>query len=159
AELTIGRVREADADKAKIIAEKKEIVTHGLVDLEKGHEIAKRTCFVCHKLYGEGAEVGPDLTGVGRSTLDALLTNVIDPNQIVGKGYENVEIETKDGRTISGRLVEDTDSRIKLISAGPKEDVIAKSDIASKRVSQLSVMPEGLENMPDEDFRNLMAFI
>jgi hypothetical protein len=55
--------------------------------------------------------------------------------------------------------VEDTDSRIKLLSAGPKEEVIAKSDIASRRVSELSVMPEGLENMPDENFRNLINYI
>jgi hypothetical protein len=88
-----------------------------------------------------------------------LLANVIDPNQIVGKGYENVEIETKDGRTVSGRVVEETDARIKLLSAGPKEEVFAKSDIASKRVSELSVMPEGLEQMPDDDFRNLIWFI
>jgi putative membrane-bound dehydrogenase-like protein len=155
----IGRVREASPDKAKVIAEKKAVVTNGPVNLERGHELARQTCLTCHKLYGEGAEVGPDLTGVGRSTLDALLTNVIDPNQIVGAGYENVEIETKDGRTVSGRLVEETDSRIKLMSVGPKEEVVAKSDIASKRVSELSVMPEGLENMPDEDFRNLINFI
>jgi putative membrane-bound dehydrogenase-like protein len=159
ASAVIGRVREADTDKLKIIAEKKQIVTAGPVDIEKGHEIARKTCFVCHKLYGEGADIGPDLTGVGRSSLDALLVNVIDPNQIVGKGYENVEIETKDGRTVSGRLVEDTDTRVKLLSAGPKEDVIAKSEIASRRVSQLSVMPEGLENMPDADFRSLIGFI
>lgn len=155
----IGRVREADADKLKVIAQKKAVVTNGAVNLERGHELAKQTCFTCHKLYGEGAEVGPDLTGVGRSSLDALLNNVIDPNQIVGAGYENVEIETKDGRNVSGRLVEETDSRIKLLAAGPKEEVIAKSDIANKRVSELSVMPEGLENMPDEDFRNLINFI
>src|ERR1051325_2279361 len=155
----IGRVREADADKLKIIAQKKAVVTTGPVNLERGHELAKQTCLTCHKLYGEGADVGPDLTGVGRSTLDALLNNVIDPNQIVGAGYENVEVETKDGRNVSGRLVEDTDTRIKLLSAGPKEEVIAKSDIASKRVSELSVMPEGLENMPDDDFRNLINYI
>jgi putative heme-binding domain-containing protein len=155
----IGRVREADADKAKVIAQKKAIVTNGAANLERGHELAKQVCFTCHKLYGEGAEVGPDLTGVGRSTLDALLTNVIDPNQIVGAGYENVEIETKDGRNVSGRLIEETDSRIKLLSAGPKEEVIAKSEIASKRVSELSVMPEGLENMADDDFRNLINYI
>ena len=45
----------------------------GPPDLQAGHELAKKTCFVCHKLNGEGAEVGPDLTGVGRSTLDAPL--------------------------------------------------------------------------------------
>jgi putative heme-binding domain-containing protein len=114
---------------------------------------------VCHKLYGEGADVGPDLTGVGRSTLDALLANVIDPNQVIGKGYENVEVETKDGRSLSGRMVENTDTRVKLLSAGPKEDIIAKSDVASLRVSTMSVMPEGLEQMPEADFRNLIMFI
>lgn len=156
----IGRIRPADADKQKIIAEKKKIIlSGGPPDLQAGHEIAKKTCFVCHKLYGEGAEVGPDLTGVGRSTLDALLANIIDPNQVVGKGYENVQIETKDGRSLSGRLIEETDSRIKLLSSGSKEDVVAKSDILSRRVSELSVMPEGLEQMPDADFRNLISYI
>jgi len=96
---------------------------------------------------------------VGRSSLDALLANVIDPNQVVGKGYENVMVETKDGRSVSGRLVEDTDSRIKLLSAGPKEDIVAKADIASMKTSELSVMPEGLEQMPDADFRNLILYI
>ena len=156
----IGRIRPADVDKQKIIeAKKKMILNGGPPDLQAGHEIAKKTCFVCHKLYGEGADVGPDLTGVGRSTLDALLANVIDPNQVVGKGYENVQVETKDGRSLSGRLVEETDSRIKLLSSGPKEDAVAKSDILSRRVSELSVMPEGLEQVPDSDFRNLISYI
>jgi putative membrane-bound dehydrogenase-like protein len=155
----IGRYRDPNADKLKIIADKKKIVLTGPVDIEAGHEVARKTCFTCHKLYGEGAEVGPDLTGVGRSTLGALLANVIDPNQIVGKGYENVEIETKDGRTVSGRLVEETDTRLKLIAAGPKEEVIAKSDVAAQRVSELSVMPEGLEQLPDADFRNLIWYL
>jgi putative membrane-bound dehydrogenase-like protein len=155
----IGRVRPADADKLKIIAAKKQMILGGPADLRAGHEIAKKTCFVCHKLYGAGADVGPDLTGVGRSTLDALLANVIDPNQVVGKGYENVEVETRDGRSLSGRMIENTDTRVKLISAGPREDVIARSDIASMRTTQMSVMPEGLEQMPDADFRNLIMYI
>jgi putative heme-binding domain-containing protein len=155
----IGRYREANIDKLKLIEVKKKVVTDGPVDLNAGHEIARKVCFVCHKLNGEGADVGPDLTGVGRSSLDALLANVIDPNQVIGKGYENVEVTTKDGRTLSGRLVEDTDTRVKLLSIGPKEDLIAKSDVASMRVSEMSVMPEGLEQMPDADFRNLIQFI
>jgi putative heme-binding domain-containing protein len=159
--LIFGRVQEADADKAKIIAAKKQMILGAKAqpDLKKGQEIAQRTCFTCHKLHGEGAEIGPDLTGVGRSTLDALLANVIDPNQIIGRGYELVEAELKDGRTVSGRLAEENETRIRLLSAGPKEDILARSDIANLRVSQLSLMPEGLEQMPDEDFRNLIAYI
>ncbi len=156
----IGRIRPANADKQAIIAQKKKMILEsGPGDAEAGHELAKKTCFVCHKLYGEGADVGPDLTGVGRSSLDALLANVIDPNQVVGKGYENVMIETKDGRSVSGRLAENTDTQVKLLSAGPKQEVIAKADIASQRVSELSVMPEGLEQMPESDFRNLILYI
>ena len=155
----IGRVRPADASKVKLIADKKKMIQSAPGDQAAGHELAKKTCLICHKLLGEGAEVGPDLTGVGRSTLDALLANVIDPNQVIGKGYENVEIETKDGRTLSGRMVENTDTRVKLLSAGPKEEVVAKSEIASLKVSENSVMPEGLEQMPDADFRNLILYV
>ncbi len=156
----IGRIRPADADKQKIIEQKRKmILAGGTPNTEVGHELARKTCLVCHKLFGEGADVGPDLTGVGRSSLDALLANVIDPNQVVGKGYENVMIETKDGRSVSGRLVENTASRVKLIGAGPKEEIVAKADIASMRTSELSVMPEGLEQMPDADFRNLILYI
>jgi putative membrane-bound dehydrogenase-like protein len=159
--LIFGRVQDADADKAKIIAAKRKMIlgVKAPPDLKKGHEVAQRTCLTCHKLHGEGADIGPDLTGVGRSTLDALLANVIDPNQIIGRGYELVEAELKDGRTVSGRLAEENDTRIRLLSAGPKEDILARSDIANLRVSQLSLMPEGLEQMPDEDFRNLIAYI
>jgi putative heme-binding domain-containing protein len=155
----IGRFRASDADKLKLIAGKRKVVLSGQPDINAGYEVARRVCFVCHKMHGEGAEVGPDLTGVGRSSLDALLANVIDPNQIIGKGYENVEVETKDGRLLNGRLVEETETRVKLLSAGPKEEVVARSDMAKLRVSEMSVMPEGLEQMPDADFRNLIWYI
>jgi len=156
-----GRVRDASADKLTIIAAKKRMIlsAQGQPDLKAGHEVAKKICFTCHKLHGEGADIGPDLTGVGRSSLDALLANIIDPNQIIGAGYEMVEITTKDDRSLSGRMVENTDTRVRLLSAGPKEDVVAKSDIARLRVSELSVMAEGLEQMPDADFRNLIAYL
>ena len=154
-----GKVQASSAEKLKLIAEKRKVVATGLVDLAKGHEVAKKSCFICHKLHGEGADIGPDLTGVGRSSLDALLHNVIHPNEIIGAGYENVEIETKDERTLSGRMVENTDSIVKLVMAGPAEVVVAKSDIKSQRVTENSAMPEGLEQLPDDDFRNLIWFI
>src|SRR5207302_3767296 len=95
----LGRYRATGEDKLKLIAEKRKAVLNGEPDLKAGYEVAKRTCFVCHKLYGEGADVGPDLTGVGRSTLDALLHNIVDPNEVIGNGFENTEVELKDGRT------------------------------------------------------------
>ena len=159
AQALFGRVNASSAEKLKLIAEKRRVVASGAVDLAAGHEVAKKTCFVCHKLYGEGADIGPDLTGVGRSSLDALLHNVIHPNEIIGQGYENVEVETKDDRQLNGRMVENTDRVVRLVMAGPSEVVVSKADIKTLRITENSVMPEGLEQMPDADFRNLIWYI
>ncbi len=159
AEQIFGKFRATGADRLKLIAEKKKMVSEGAVDVAAGYEVAKKTCLVCHKMHGEGAEIGPDLTGVGRSSLDALLHNVINPNEIIGQGYENVEVETKDEQTFSGRLVENTENRVKLVMAGPSEMVLDKSNVKAVRVTENSAMPEGLEQMPDADFRNLIWYI
>lgn len=157
---TIGRYRESDPDKQKTIAAKKLVMLNGPVDYEAGHALMQKTCLVCHTFYGEGAHVGPDLTGVGRSSVDALLNNVIDPNQIIGAGYENTIVETKDGRSLSGRLVEETPDQVKLLSAGDKEDVVAKADVKSLRTEKISVMPEGLvDTLSDQDLRNLLWYV
>jgi putative heme-binding domain-containing protein len=165
ADRLLGKYRKPGADKLKLIEEKKRVVLSGTADVNNGHEVAKRTCYVCHKLHGEGTDIGPDLTGVGRSTLDALLHNVIDPNEVIGNGYEATEVELKDGTTYVGRVVEETDTRIKLVNAGPVEYVAAKSDIAVANgkpkiaKKEMSLMPEGLEQLPDKDLRDLIMFI
>lgn len=159
AKAAIGRFRESSADKTTLLATKRQSVLSAEPDLAAGHEVARKTCLVCHKLHGEGENVGPDLTGVGRSSLDALLWNVIDPNQVIGAGYEQVEVETRDDRVVAGRLMENTDTRVRLLLQGGKEEVIAKSDVKSQRTLESSVMPEGLEQMPEADFRNLVWYI
>jgi putative membrane-bound dehydrogenase-like protein len=165
ADKLLGKYRASGADKVKLIAEKRAVVLNGTADLKNGLAVAQRTCFVCHKMYGEGTDIGPDLTGVGRSTLDALLHNVIDPNEVIGNGFETTEVETKDGTTYTGRVVEESDTRLKLVNAGPVEYVIAKSDIAVANgkpkitKKEMSLMPEGLEQMPDKDLRDLLMFI
>ena len=155
----IGRFREPNADLAKLIYDKTQVVLDGHPDIEAGRKIAEQACLVCHKLYGKGAEVGPDLTGVGRSDLAALLANIINPNQIIGNGYENVEVETKDDRIVSGRLLEENDNYVKIVSAGPIETTVARTDIQTLTKSDTSVMPEGLEQLPDVDFRNMIWFL
>src|SRR5205807_1455463 len=63
-------------------------------------------------------------------------------------------------RSLAGRLVEDAADHVKLLSTGDKEDVIARSEIASMRTEKISTMPEGLvDAMSDADLRNLLWYI
>ena len=121
--------------------------------------ITATSCLTCHKLHGKGLDVGPDLTGVGRADMDALLSNVLAPNQIIGHGYELVEVDTKDGRTVTGRMTENSDVQVKLVQTAGIENVVAKEDVKALRVTDKSVMPEGFEHLPDADFRNMIWYL
>lgn len=155
----IGRYRESSADKAGLVAAKRRVALTGEPDLAAGRRLAQEHCLVCHQLFGEGQTVGPDLTGVGRSSLEALLWNIIDPNQVIGAGYEQVEIETRDDRVLAGRLVEQTDTRVRLLQQGGKEEVVGRENILHLRTLESSVMPEGLEQLPEAAFRDLVWYI
>ena len=47
-------------------------------------EVFKKLCAQCHKIYGEGQDVGPDITLNGRGSFEQLLSNVFDPSLVIG---------------------------------------------------------------------------
>jgi len=159
AEELLGQWRESPADIKALIVAKRKVCLEGDPDLAQGKIIFTTTCAVCHVFHGGGQKVGPDLIGSGRSNLDALLANVIDPNQIIGNGYENINVVTKDKRTIAGRMVEDTPSHVKLLAIGGTEQIVPRDQIATLENTHQSVMPQGFGALPDDAFRNLVWYI
>ncbi len=113
-------------------------------DLAKGKMLYMATCGQCHKLLGEGQNVGPDITGSNRADLNYLLENVLDPNAVIGKAYQLNLFTMKDGRVMSGVIKDETPAAVKIAMMGGVEFTLPQSDIAKREVSKLSTMPEGL---------------
>jgi len=155
----LGKWNETGADVKKLIAAKRKACLEGEPDLEQGKIMFLTSCATCHKFHGGGQEVGPELIGSGRSSLDALLSNVIDPNQIIGRGYENVIITTKDGRTLAGRVIEDTPNLVALLGIGGRREVVPRDQIAKQEVTDQSTMPMSFGELPDDVFRNLIWYV
>ena len=155
----LGAWQDSSEDVKSLIAQKKQACLTGEPDLANGKLMFTATCMVCHEFHGGGQKVGPDLIGSGRSNLDAILANVIDPNQIIGNGYENFTVSTKDGRTLAGRVVEDTPGHVKLLGAGGAAQVVPRDQIASLTNTKQSLMPMGFGNLPDAVFRDLIWYI
>lgn len=155
----LGVWNETNADTKALITAKRKASLTGEPNLENGKAIFTTTCAVCHKFHGGGQEVGPELIGSGRSSLDALLNNVIDPNQIIGNGYENVIVNTKDSRTLAGRVVEDTPTQVTLLGIGGRREVVARGDISNLENTHQSLMPQGFGALPDDMFRDLMWYL
>jgi putative heme-binding domain-containing protein len=128
-------------------------------DLAAGKATFTAICASCHKMYGEGGEIGPDITGSNRANLDYILTNMIDPNAEVAESYQLVTISTQDGRTYAGNVFQEDDQRISLRFVG-QDVVIPKSEILSRQTSPMSMMPEGLLSpFSDEQVRDLIGYL
>lgn len=126
---------------------------------EEGRHVFLRVCSACHQLYGEGGIIGPDLTGSNRSNLDYFLINVLFPGEDVSEGYQLVTLTLKDGRVLTGNIAEENDQVIVFRQVGQSER-IDQSQVASRVVSDVSLMPPGLiDALSREDVRDLIGYL
>ena len=127
---------------------------------EKGRLIFKKTCAPCHKMYGDGGIIGPDLTGSNRANVDYLLGNILDPSGEIQDDYKMVVITTRDGRTYVGNIAKETERQLTLRIVGQDAVAINKSDIQTRETTPVSMMPSGLlENLTDQEVTELMAYM
>jgi putative heme-binding domain-containing protein len=157
-----GQLRQTSAEKKALIAEYKALLKPEILakaDRSQGRLVFKKTCFQCHMLFGEGNKIGPDLTGAGRFDLHYLLENMIDPSAVIGSDYRLTNILTKNGRLIPGIIVEETDRAV-TVQTATERLVLSKSDIETRRVSSVSLMPEGqIEQMSFTELRDLIGYL
>ncbi|MBE7494391.1 MAG: c-type cytochrome [Verrucomicrobiaceae bacterium] len=142
-----GDVNAPKADLAERTKKYRDLLTPAKLakgDLAKGKMLYTATCGQCHKLFGEGQNVGPDITGSNRADLNYLLENVLDPNAVIGKAYQLNLFTMKDGRVMSGVIKEENAAAVKIAMMGGVEFTLPQADIAKREVSKLSTMPEGL---------------
>ena len=152
---------ERDPERVKIVAKMRAVVLkHKAGNAVAGWKIFEKNCQQCHKIYGVGNDVGPDLTGVGRENLDLILNNVIDPNLTIGEGYFQHQVKLKDGTVFAGLLAEDAEKTLTLKLAGGEIKKLNKDDIAIHKATTISLMPEELEKaMTEDEFCDLVAFL
>ena len=124
-----------------------------------GKEVFERECANCHLRKSSRGRIGPDLSGVNNRGKEALLTSILDPSYAIEDRYRNQLLETKDGRFHDGILVAETTATIAL--RGEIDDVVVlKDDIAELRPSDVSLMPEGLEEaVTKQDLADLIAYL
>jgi len=125
-----------------------------------GHEIFKQKCGLCHTLFNEGGQTGPNLTGYERDNLGFMLPAVIDPSAAIREEFTNFQILTTDGRLLTG-LIENQDTQsVTLRGVDNKTTRVSRDEIDKLSASDISLMPEGLlRELNDEQIRDLFAFI
>ena len=127
---------------------------------EQGNKLFQEHCQKCHKLGAEGFEVGPDLLTVRTRADETLVADVMDPSNQITIGYDNYTVITVDGRIFTGVLCDETATSITLRREQAAADVILRKNIDEMEASQLSMMPENMEELiTPQDLAHLLGFL
>jgi putative heme-binding domain-containing protein len=132
---------------------------------EVGKQLFKTTnCVACHKMNGEGFEIGQDLTKIDpKNKPEDILRSILEPSQKVDEKFQSWVFELVTGKIITGMVLEETPTTVKVMEnplAKTSPVVIKKSDIDVQQKSPKSIMPEGqLNKLRREEILDLLAYV
>jgi quinoprotein glucose dehydrogenase len=154
--------QQAGAKKDDALAGYRELLEGG--DAENGRKIffekSQVSCLKCHKVRGQGGEVGPLLDTVGgHKTREYLLESIVVPNKEISPGFAQVLLQLQSGAVESGRIEFETESEVALILADGSRKKIPKGSIQARKVG-MSPMPEDLvKQLSKRELRDLVEFL
>ena len=127
---------------------------------ETGPALFEKNCAPCHAYRGRGHEVGPNLGEFAGKSVADFLVAILDPNAAINPNFLVYNIQTKDGRFLSGIVKGETASSLTLVQGGGVVENILRGDVQEIRASPLSLMPEGLEqSLAPQDLADLVAWV
>jgi putative membrane-bound dehydrogenase-like protein len=123
--------------------------------------VEKSLCLKCHRVSGQGEQVGPDLTGLGsRFSKAYIIESILEPSRTVSPSFESTLVELKSGKVLAGIKVAETETAITLVDNEAKKHVLARSAIEAMRKQPGSAMPDGLEKrLTEDEFVDLVSFL
>ncbi len=158
-----GKLRSGDdTNRKQVVSATLKLLTSG----QSGNPVTgeahfKRICAQCHKLHGQGMEVGPDITSNGRGSFEQLVSNVMDPSLVIGQAFTSKTVLTTDGRVLAGLVAAEDPKRLTLkVQGGKLIELDREEDIEQIKESDKSLMPDGLEQqMNQQELLDLFAYL
>jgi putative membrane-bound dehydrogenase-like protein len=157
-----GKITPVAKERAALMKKWKGILTEDAIqkaDVVNGRLLFTKHCSACHKMFGEGQAVGPELTGSQRANLDYVLENVLDPSAVVPREYQMINFTLADERVVGGIIVRETRDVVTVRTVNDTL-TIPTADIVTRKQTPVSLMPEGLfDSMKPEEVRDLVAYL
>jgi len=117
-------------------------------------------CFDCHRIGEKGSRVGPNLSDIGtRRTPDRLLKSLVTPDEEVLFENRSVRVVTKDGATITGRLLNQDAMSVQMMT--PKEELktYLRANIREYTVLDKGLMPSSQGKLSDQQVADIVAYL
>ena len=129
-------------------------------DAARGRTIFLSRCSMCHREGDAGFAYGPDVDSFRSAGKQSILTNLIDPSREIAPQFASHELQLKDGKMLSGRIVEQNDQGIRLALPAGLEMAVGRDEIVSSKQLARSPMPERLESgLSQQEMADLLEFL
>jgi putative heme-binding domain-containing protein len=118
-------------------------------------------CTRCHRVEGQGGDLGPDLSGVGSKYDRAfLIESILYPSRQIAEGFAQTLVRMRDGQVVTGLLRGETPEELSLVDSEGRLHVLRTQEIERRKLSDQSLMPENLQAaLTLQDFADLVAFL
>jgi putative membrane-bound dehydrogenase-like protein len=136
----------------------------GPADSEAGRRVFEHPkltgCYKCHQVDGRGANVGPDLSLIGRAERRWIVESILQPSASVAPHYQSWKITTTDERVRTGLLVRTYLDESEYIDEKGNRFKVRASEVAEISAARGSIMPDGLlDQLTIQEIRDLVAFL
>jgi putative heme-binding domain-containing protein len=134
-------------------------------DLAKGKEVFFKLtglqCATCHKAGGQGGQIGPDLSDVGkRLSKRQILESILDPSKDIDPKFAAYQVTLNNDRQLSGLIVAKDDKQLTVRNAEGKDATVPLNDVVSQIPSKKSLMPDYLlRDLTAEQAADLLAYL
>jgi putative heme-binding domain-containing protein len=117
-------------------------------------------CLNCHRVKEHGSRVGPDLTNVGARRKPAdIERSIIDPNAEILPENRYVQVETRDGAKITGRILNEDTFSLQLIDSNEKLVSLQKADLRQFEFLKDSAMPSYRDKLSGDELADLVGYL
>jgi putative membrane-bound dehydrogenase-like protein len=119
------------------------------------------SCNKCHRVKGNGSDIGPDLSQIGRKyERQALLETIMNPSAGIAPEYVPYVVETERGKVYAGFLHEQNDERVVLKTIEGAAVQIPRKEVVELVKQEKSLMPElVLKSVTAQDAADLLAYL
>ena len=156
-----GALQPASAERQKEIARYKQFLGEEAIlraNAKNGRVLFEKSCAACHTIFGAGAKIGPELPG-SFTDVDYLLQNILDPDAVIGKDYQQTFITTNDGKLIAGVVAAEDEGAV-TVKTLAETITVPKDSIQKRELSPQSMMPAGLlGGLEEPEVRDLFLYL
>jgi putative heme-binding domain-containing protein len=121
---------------------------------------ASQGCANCHRVRDHGSRVGPDLTNIGARRKPAdIERSIVDPDAEVLAENRYVRLVTRDGATITGRILNEDTFTLQLIDSKEKLLSFQKADLSKFEFLKTSAMPSYRDKLSGDELSDLVGYL